>query len=284
MESPQERKVRLAKLYLEQIEREEEERLESEEAIDSSIIRNRLRQDVLESTGRLIKKVSDDYVSPAEVSDCRFLKNGHRLSITCLVFCNSSKNVFTGGKEGRLIKWCSKTCRRLKQIPEVKKSSKTESTVGHSSCILSLALSSDSKFLASSDESKEFSVWDPETLNLLKKLDGHRSSVTGLAFRKSSHTLYSCSKDRTVKVWNLDEFSYVETLFGHNESITAIHSLFRERCITSGGSDSTLRIWKIVEESQLVFQASNGISIDCVQFLDEQHFVSGADDGLVLIQ
>lgn len=280
-ETAHERKIRLAKKYLEQIEREEEDRIESNEIDSSVVIRNRLRQDVLESAGRFIKKVSQDYTG-IDLGNARHLKNGHRLSITCLVSCSSKNVIFTGGKEGRLIKWCLKTCQKLKIIPEIKKDNKTD--VGHSSSILSLAISSDSKFLTSCDESNSIKVWDPETLNLYKNLTGHRAPVTGLSFRKSTHTLYSCSKDRTVKVWNLEtetDMAYLETLFGHQESITSIDSLFKERLITSGGTDSTIRIWKIIEESQLVFQATNGTSIDTVKYLDEQHFLSGSDDGLV---
>jgi len=44
----------------------------------------------------------------------------------------------------------------------------------------------------------------------------------------------------------------------------------------------TIRIWKIIEESQLVFQGS-GHSLDCVKLLDEQHFISGGDDGSICL-
>lgn len=54
----------------------------------------------------------------------------------------------------------------------------------------------------------------------------------------------------------------------------------RERAVTAGGRDTSLRVWKIVEESQLVFNGHRG-SIDCVRLLDEQHFLSGGDDGYV---
>ena len=70
----------------------------------------------------------------------------------------------------------------------------------------------------------------------------------------------------------------METLFGHQNAVTSIDSMYKDRAITAGGMDSSIRIWKIVEESQLLFYA-HGPSIDCVRYLDEQHFVSGADDG-----
>ena len=73
---------------------------------------------------------------------------------------------------------------------------------------------------------------------------------------------------------------YVQTLFGHQEIITSIDMLIKEKAITSGGFDSSLRLWKIAEETQLVFQGK-GESIECVKYLDEQHFVSGTMNGTI---
>ena len=115
-------------------------------------------------------------------------------------------------------------------------------------------------------------------MQLLKTFGGHRGPVSGLAFRKEFHQLFSGSFDRSVKVWNLDEMSYVETLFGHQDSVMAVDSFMRDRAITCGARDSSVRIWKIPEESQLVFHGSNQ-SIDCVKLIDEQHFITGDDNG-----
>jgi ribosomal RNA-processing protein 9 len=108
----------------------------------------------------------------------------------------------------------------------------------------------------------------------------HRDAVSGLAFRHGTHELFSASFDRTVKLWNVGEngIIYVETLFGHQDVITAIDALSLERCVTSGARDGSVRVWKIVDESQLVFHGHSG-SIDCVCYVDDNHFFSGADDG-----
>jgi hypothetical protein len=74
--------------------------------------------------------------------------------------------------------------------------------------------------------------------------------------------------------------------------------LSRERCISSGGRDKTVRLWKIVEESQLVFRSGGSSikkiptefgnpvfenSIDVVTLINEDHFVSGGDNGYFFI-
>lgn len=267
-ETAQQKKIRLAKKYLEEIEREERER-DNTEDVSKAEISGRLRAEVH-------KQVAHNYQS-VSLTDIRCLKNGHKLSITCVVVTTDNKSVFSAGKDCCIIKWDFMTGKRLTTINGVKKNANGES-IGHSKPVLSLAISSDNKFLASGCFNKIINIWNPESCELIHTFKGHRDAVSGLAFRKDSHQLFSASFDRSVKVWNLEEMVYVETLFGHQDSIMAIDSYIRERAITAGGRDSSARIWKIVEDSQLVFHGNNA-SVDCVKFIDEQHFVSASDDG-----
>ncbi|XP_074936473.1 U3 small nucleolar RNA-interacting protein 2-like isoform X6 [Phalacrocorax aristotelis] len=135
---------------------------------------------------------------------------------------------------------------------------------------------------ATGDRNKLIMVWDTATCKRLHIFTGHRDAVSGLSFRKGTHQLYSASHDRCVKVWNVAENADMETLFGHQDVITGLDSLSRECCVTAGGRDGTVRLWKIPEESQLVFYGHQG-SIDCIQLINEEHMVSGADDGSVAL-
>lgn len=276
-ETAQEKKIRLAKKYLQEIENEEKQKL-NVDVVGSGIISTKLKEDILEKSGKLLKKVADKYAG-IDGQKVIQLKNGHKKPITCLVVSSDNRFIFSSSKDGSIVKWCFITNRKLKVIKGLRKTSK-EDEKGHKTVINSLAISTDSKFLASCCNESLINIWDPSDLSLIHTFRGHRSSVNGLVFRKSSHTLYSCSNDRTVKVWNLDEMCYVETLFGHQEPITGIDCGLRERPVTCGGSDHTVRLWKIIEESQLVFQG-NEASIDCIKYLDEQYFLTGSDDGLV---
>ncbi|XP_060163710.1 U3 small nucleolar RNA-interacting protein 2 isoform X2 [Globicephala melas] len=135
---------------------------------------------------------------------------------------------------------------------------------------------------ASGDRSKLILIWEAQSCQHLYTFTGHRDAVSGLAFRRGTHQLYSTSHDRSVKVWNVAENSYVETLFGHQDAVAALDALSRECCVTAGGRDGTVRVWKIPEESQLVFYGHQG-SIDSIQLINEEHMVSGADDGSVAL-
>lgn len=280
-ESPQDKKLRLAKIYLKEIEQLEKEKLGKDAEVDKSVISKRLNEDYLKEVGKfrsyVAVKYSVDTVGKIDTLKCRQQKD----SITCLCLSSDNDYIFTGSKDGIVVKWNIKQKKKEKFLPFVKEKS-DEEVIGHSSKITSIAISFDDKYLAVGDESSEIMIWCPKDLTHLKTFRGHNKKVMGLTFRKNTHTLYSCSADRNVKVWSLDEMMYIETLFGHQSFISSIDSMFKERAITSGCRDGTLRIWKIPEESQLVYNGHTGC-IDIVRFINEEHFISGGEDGQICI-
>ncbi|XP_074054187.1 U3 small nucleolar RNA-interacting protein 2 [Macrotis lagotis] len=273
-ETAQEKKLRLAKLYLEQLRQQEEEKAE-EEAFGNDQVAGRLKEDVLEQRGRLQKLVAKEIQAPV-AADIRVLR-GHQLSITCLVITPDNSAIFSGAKDCTIIKWSVESGKKLHQIQRVKKGAEGQPP-GHVDHILCMAISSDGKYLATGDKNKLILIWDVDTCRHLFTFTGHRDAVSGLAFRKGTHQLYSTSHDRSVKVWNVAENAYIETLFGHQDAVTALDGLSRESCVTAGGRDGTVRVWKIPEESQLVFYGHQG-SIDCIQLINEEHMISGSEDG-----
>nr|XP_006630762.1 PREDICTED: U3 small nucleolar RNA-interacting protein 2 [Lepisosteus oculatus] len=277
-ETPQEKKLRLAKLYLEQL-REEEEKKAEEDSFEKDLIAGRLQEEVLEQRGKLQRFIAKDLQAP-DVADLRLLR-GHQLPVTCLVISPDDKHIFSAAKDCSIIKWDVESGKKLHTIPGGRKGTE-DRHVGHTAHILSMAISSDGKYLATGDWNKLIMIWEAATCKHLYKFTGHKDAVSGLSFRKGTHDLYSASHDRSVKVWNVSENAYVETLFGHQDVITGLDSLSRERCVTAGGRDGTIRVWKIAEESQLVFHGHEG-SIDCVQLVNEEHMITGADDGSVAL-
>ncbi|CAL1271348.1 unnamed protein product [Larinioides sclopetarius] len=276
-ENEQEKKLRLAKKYIAKIEEEEREKNSLDDTREA--VAHRLKEEVLEEAGRLQKKTAHEYENV--VPETEAILRGHNLSITALAVSSSEKFFFSAAKDCNIIKWSIEEKKKMKVIPYVKKGTE-ETKPGHTGQILSLALSSDDKFLASGCSNKIINIWNPETLEHLKTFKGHKGAITGLVFQRNSHQLISASSDRSLKLWNLDEMGYVETLFGHQDEVNGIDCFVGGNAVTCGGRDNTVRIWKLVEESQLVFQG-HGSSIDCVAVSSFQSFVSGGDDGSLLL-
>uniref|UniRef100_A0A0A9WM40 U3 small nucleolar RNA-interacting protein 2 n=1 Tax=Lygus hesperus TaxID=30085 RepID=A0A0A9WM40_LYGHE len=277
--TPQEKKLQLAKKYLEEIEEEEKKKADGAD-IDDGVILGRLREDVLRREGKLKKRVADNIITSYEDSDITVLKcKEHKLAITCLAVSSDDK-LFTGSKDASIVKWCLSTMRKVGFIPPRHKDKSNENS--HATSILCMAISHDDRYLAVGDESNLIQIWDPKTLEHVFTFKGHRGAVTGLSFCRLTHHLYSASHDKTVKVWSMPERAYIETLFGHQAPISALDVLAKDRVVTSGGSDTSVRVWKIEEESQLIFNGHKQ-SIDSIRKLSDVHFISCGEDGLVCI-
>lgn len=71
--------------------------------MDEALI-TRLREDVLEASGRLRRTVADSLVEPA-VEEVYVMKSKQqKLSITCLALTNDDKFIFTGSKDCSIVK------------------------------------------------------------------------------------------------------------------------------------------------------------------------------------
>ena len=151
----------------------------------------------------------------------------------------------------------------------------------HSGEILSVAVTSDNKYVVSGGRDNILRIYDTRTNEEIKSFTGHRDAITSLSFKGDSYSLFSGSLDRCVKNWDLKEMGYMETLFGHQDGINALDCYIENRPI-SGGSDHTLRSWRIQEESHLVFRGHKAI-VDCVSILTSDCYLSGDEEGRVCL-
>ncbi|KAL7615365.1 hypothetical protein Lser_V15G08604 [Lactuca serriola] len=76
--------------------------------------------------------------------------------------------------------------------------------IGYRSMILSLAMSPDGRYMASSDEDGSIMMWDISNGRCVPPLVGHTSCVWSLAFSCEGSLLASGSTDSTVKLWDVN--------------------------------------------------------------------------------
>ncbi|KAJ7171653.1 WD40-repeat-containing domain protein [Mycena crocata] len=268
-ETPAEKRLRLAKLYLESVKEGLADGEFDAADIDKELISARLKQDVMEHSGKMHLFIADtiDFTqTPTTILRTR----GHRFSVTSAVASESARHLFTSGKEGSIIKWDLANGKKLATFHKVRppqgapKKGKAKgfgdpTVEGHTDEVLGLALSGDGKLLASAGKDRRLGVWDVEKDAWIKGFVGqmgHKDLISALAFRKGTNQLYTGSYDRTLKVYDLSPgvLGYVETLFGHQDHVLALDALRGETCVSVGGRDKTARYWKIVDETQLVFR------------------------------
>ncbi|XP_053674164.1 U3 small nucleolar RNA-interacting protein 2 [Anopheles nili] len=267
LETTQDKRIRLAKQYLRQVQEEEQERdeYEDETQLASGMART-LKESYLSAAGKSHRTLGSKYTGFDLENATSLHWKKQRFSMTCCILSADNDYLYVGCKSGLVVRWDLKTKQRTAYFQ------------AKSSVIQSLAVSHDMKYLVVADGTEEIKILDGTSLTQVNTLKGHSNTVTGVVFRLNSYQLFSSSADRTVKVWSLDEMVYIETLYGHQSQVTGINALSAERIVTSGGMDQTIRIWKVAEESQLVFNSLNE-DFSAVKFVSNDLFVSGSVEG-----
>lgn len=219
----------------------------------------------------------------------RNLKKINTLATTCLAVDSSGAIAFTGSKDGSIIRWDLLTGKITKKINGIRKplaSFDKKPQEQHVGTILSLALSTDNRYLASGGSDCSIRLWNPSDLSFIACIHGqHRSQITSISFRYDSASFYTGSDDRSIRVWNANDQFSIEPLYGHRAEITCTDALVRE-VVISASVDRTIRLWRVAEQSHLVFECNpNQItgSIDCIKLLDDSNFVSGSQDGTIAL-
>ncbi len=269
-ESADQKRLRLAKQYLDAVNSGAAEDVEDEDEMDAAI-ENRLTRDVLVAKNRYIKSITKGlfagFTGAMTTDSTRRRLRGHELSATCVALGKDDLHAFSGSKDCSVIQWDVETGKKLAVMVADRERK------GRGGQVLAVATSSDGKLVASGGRDKLIRLWDARSNELLGSFSGHRDIVTALAFQDGTNQLYTGSADRTVKLWNMTEQAYLDTLYGHQSPIHSLDALSRERCLSSG-ADRSLRLWKIPEDSQLVFNGHSSGNIDAVSMLSEELFVS----------
>lgn len=283
-ETPAEKRLRLAKAYLAEIEAD----LAADEGdvdaadLDRELIAERLAKDQLVHRDRLYLRIADriDYAAvkvtraPTRQSAC----------LTTVAYAHATDDVYAGFKNGDVQRWQLYQSGRLRLRKTVRKA--------HKKAVLCSAVDMDGETLATGSADGGIKVWSCETMAEARHFTQHRDAVNGLAFpssAKGSRDLYSASSDRTIKCFDTRQLAYIETLFGHQDVVTDISAVAANACVTVGARDRTARLWKVLDESQLVFRGGDARevhregSMDCCAQVDKELFLTGSDNGTLAL-
>lgn len=314
-ETAAERRVRLAQRYLDRVKDEVEEVGFDAADLDRDIIAKRLKEDVDEQKGRQFRLIAHT-LDWHNAQHTQFRADTQ--ATTGVAVCKPY--LYTVSKDRTLIKWQIQPARQIltaagtnksvhngKRKPQqlayvkgVKIRTDTKQQHGHTGAILSVAASSDGKYVATGGADKKLIVWSADNLTPLKTFYTHRDGVIGLDFAPASGSqsgfgaqLFSASMDRSIKTYSLagnDSLAYVETLFGHQDHVVGVSAMGADQCVSVGARDKSARLWRVVDETQLKFLGDSARhdeyhtgSLDCIAALPPQHFVTGSDAGAITL-
>lgn len=108
----------------------------------------------------------------------------------------------------------------------------------------SLALSSDSKQLASVGNDRAVRLFDPATGQLLRTLTGHTAAIATLAFSRDDRLLATSGLDNTVRIWETQTGREIRSLRGTASPVETIAFSADGRTLATGGA-SAVNLWEM---------------------------------------
>jgi WD40 repeat protein len=174
---------------------------------------------------------------------------GHHGRITGMAFSPDGNRLVSASDDGELRLWDADNGEQI-----------TCRTTAGSACpanpdpsrdypgVLSLAYSRDGKHLATGDTDDDVQLWDPQTLQPIRRLQGHADAVYSVAFDPSGPLLASGSRDATIRLWNSDTGASVgEPLRGQSKTILSVAFSPDGHRLASGSDDTSIWIWDEVD-------------------------------------
>ncbi|XP_061202884.1 U3 small nucleolar RNA-interacting protein 2 [Neopsephotus bourkii] len=258
-ETPQEKKLRLAKLYLEQLRQHEEELAEEEEETQQAdLIGERLKEDVLEQKGRLQRLVAKD-VQPPDPASIRVLR-GHQLPVTCVVISPDDRFIFSASKDGSLIKCkCS--------LEAVTGSSHSSRAIGAHRGGLALAPSvdvhmyvfglcerlpwgDDDALPAGEVESgKKLCVVPGGKKGTEKQHMGHASHILCMAISSDGKYLATGDRNKLIMIWDTATCKRLHIFTGHRDAVSGLAFRKGTHQLYSASHDRCVKVWNVAENA-----------------------------------
>ncbi|MBF2047921.1 MAG: NACHT domain-containing protein [Elainella sp. C42_A2020_010] len=149
--------------------------------------------------------------------------------------------------------------------------------------ILSVAFSSDGRFLASADSNGKVSIWDTTTFQLLAKLSGHTSCVLSVAWKPGTTILASGSDDGTIRIWDIQTEQCLRILEGNSGCVFSVAWHPQKSILASGCSNGYIHLWDSDTGQVLLQPAGHSRTVRAVAWSVDGLLASGSDDHTVRI-
>ncbi|MBD2486111.1 PD40 domain-containing protein [Aulosira sp. FACHB-615] len=164
---------------------------------------------------------------------------------------------------------------KIWQIPKKvnKEAHLLNSIKGHSNQITSLAISPDSKLIASASKDNTVKIWQRDG-RLLSTFKEHKDNVNSVSFSPDGKLIASASDDTTVKVWQPNG-EVVKSFEEHGNVVTNVSFSPDGKLIASASRDNTVKIWSL--NNQEITTLNNDYPVTSISFSPDSKMIASAD-------
>lgn len=147
----------------------------------------------------------------------------------------------------------------------------------HTDAVRAIAISPDSRILASASFDKTIKIWNLKTGEAIGNLTG-KSKLNAIAISPDGQMIIGGGDDSTIKIWNLATAEST-ALTGHSDWIRCIAISPDGQTLASGSRDETIKIWNLQTRSVLrTLTGHDGTVLAIAISPDGQTLASGSAD------
>ncbi|MCT7974688.1 serine/threonine-protein kinase [Laspinema olomoucense] len=158
-----------------------------------------------------------------------------------------------------------------------------DTIAGTSLGISSIAISPDSKLLASGSEEGNIYLWDLDSGEAIGTLNGHLGTVFSVVFSPDGQTLASASQDGSIKLWSVasqaTESGLAQTekqqLSGHVGTVFSVAFSPNGKMLASGSADNTIKLWDLSKGQEISSFSGHAGTMFSVAFSPDGNTIAG---------
>jgi WD40 repeat protein len=152
---------------------------------------------------------------------------------------------------------------------------------GHTSAVLALGFSSDSRLLVSGGFDETAILWDVTSQQRLHTLSGHTGHIYVAAITKDNQRVVTGSSDQTLRLWQVEDGVPLATLEGHTDEVVAMAISPRDGIIVSSTWEDSIHLWDGYTGDYIKILANSEVNANRLAFSPNgRYLVSCTADGL----
>ena len=117
--------------------------------------------------------------------------------------------------------------------------------LGHSSAAVSVAVSTDSRFVLSGSDDKTIKLWELSTGREIRTFKGIDSQVTAVAFSPNGQIALAGYMNGTLALWEISTGRKIRSLKAHSNWIQEVAFSQDGKKAISGSSSREVKVWKV---------------------------------------
>ncbi|GAB66068.1 hypothetical protein PCYB_082290 [Plasmodium cynomolgi strain B] len=171
--------------------------------------------------------------------------------------------------------------RKLDDFFEDKETFQSNFTIyPHKVTINDVAISRNSKIVATCSKDKTIKLFEAANLKLIKTLEGHKKPVQNIQFSKTDHILYSNAYDG-LRIWSLTNFECLKSIQSLDFNLTKI-LILNDNCMINAFSNGNISIVNIKNCEKVFTVNYHKDKIFCLQNCGNDTIASASLNGELL--